>query len=146
MQQLKRNDCVGIHIFINNFHVHQEGPPDPCNLDIQCLPGLIYTTHNYGFCGLLDNALQTNEHFHLFLMTSVYTEILNCPQSNHFVKMLLVHLYKFRNKRGFHLQQKSPGIEGPWHNQFLPILFYSVMNKTNLVKYALIFVFNLVNG
>lgn len=32
----------------------------------------------------------------------LYKEILNCPQSNHFAKMLLEYLYKFSNERGFH--------------------------------------------
>lgn len=101
-QQLKRNDHGELHIFINNFHVH-EMPPSPCNPDIKTLTGLICTVHNYGFCGFFSPGF-TNEWAFSFVPNDfgLYKEILNCPQSNRFAKMLLEHLYKFSNKRGFH--------------------------------------------
>lgn len=96
-QQLKRYDCEDIHVFINNFHVLP-----PCNSNIKNLTGLICTIHNCGCCGFFSSCF-TNKRAFLSVPNDfgLYKEILNCPQSNHFAKVLLEHLYKFSNERGF---------------------------------------------
>lgn len=76
--------------------------PSPCYPDIKNLTKLICTAHNYGFRGVFSSCFPNRWAFSFVPNDfGLYKEILNCPQSNHFAKMLLEHLYKFSNKRGF---------------------------------------------
>lgn len=100
-QQLKGNDCGDIHIFINIFPVHEKGPSLPIILTSRISQDSFVLFATMGSVGLSAYALQTNELFSFVPNDfGLYNEILNCPQSNYFAKMLLEHLYKFSNKGG----------------------------------------------
>lgn len=93
---------VGYSHAHRQFPWSRKGSLSPCKPGMKELTKLICTAHNYGFCGVFSLCFP-NKWASPFAPNDfgLYKEILNCPQSNHFAKMLLEHLYKFSNKGGF---------------------------------------------